>query len=292
MRYNRFISLYARLVRFDRERRQHAGNIASSLMSRTMKGTVRHTSARGLAGLVARLAPGGVHWGFVLVLLVGMTGCRHEPLVAPAEAVGENTGGSPWEEEEVVCDTTVIWFQQQVLPILISNCAVPGCHNTATDENNDIEITSYATLMASGIVQDGEIMEVITDSDPDDRMPQPPQNPLSQDDIDLIALWIQQGSQNNSCEGSACDTLNVTYTGTIRPLVQQRCQGCHSGAAPQGGLDFSAWGNLNMVAMDGRLAGAIQHQPTFTAMPPSGPMLSDCRIAQFLAWIDQGAPNN
>lgn len=262
------------------------GEAAGSFDLAMNKGSTNTSGEGVLAGLVA-----GARWGFVLLVLVAMTGCMHEPPVAPNEVVDGNGGGG-WEEEVIVCDSNIIWFQQQVLPILISNCAVPGCHNTATDDNDGIEITSYTTLMASGIVQDGDLMEAITDIDPDNRMPQPPQDPLLQTEIDLIAQWIQQGAQNNSCEGSVCDTLNVTFAGTIRPLVQQRCQGCHSGATPQGGLDFTAWGTLNTVAMDGRLAGAIQHQPTFTAMPPSGPMLSDCRIAQFLAWIDQGAPNN
>ncbi|MBK8497362.1 MAG: hypothetical protein IPL52_00760 [Flavobacteriales bacterium] len=231
----------------------------------------------------------GVLWGFVCVLGGIVVGCKHEPPEAPAEVIVDLGGGG---EEPVACDSNTVWFQQQILPILISNCAIPGCHNTATDDNDEIEITSYATLMASGIVQDGDLMEAITETDPDDRMPQPPQAPLEPWQVDLIATWIQQGAQNNSCENAACDTTNVTYSGTIRPLVQLRCQGCHSGATPQGGLNFSAWGPLNMVAMDGRLSGAIQHQPTFTAMPPSGPQLSDCRIAQFLDWVEQGAPNN
>ncbi len=201
-------------------------------------------------------------------------------------------GGGGGTEEPTPCDPNTVYFQQQVLPLLVSNCAMPGCHNTATDDNDWIEITSYATLMGSGIVQEGELWEAINETDPDDIMPQPPQAPLTAEQIALIGSWLQQGAQNNSCENAVCDTLNVTYSGTIRPVIQQRCQGCHSGANPQGGLDLSNWATMNLVAGDGRLAGSIQHQPTFTAMPPSGPMLNDCRIAQFLIWIEQGAPNN
>ena len=232
-----------------------------------------------------------IRWGFVLTVGMFLGGCTHEPPVAPAEVIA-NGGNGNGSEEPVPCDPNTVYFQQQILPLLISNCAVPGCHNTATDDNDGIVITSYTTLMESGIVQDGDLMEAITDNDPDKLMPRPPQTPLTQAQINLIATWIQQGAQNNGCEEAGCDTLNVTFAGTIRPIVQLRCQGCHSGATPQGGLDFTAWGTLNMVALDGRLAGAIQHQATFTAMPPSGPMLSDCRIAQFLDWIDLGAPNN
>jgi hypothetical protein len=49
---------------------------------------------------------------------------------------------------------------------------------------------------------------------------------------------------------------------------------------------------LNAVADDGRLAGAIQHLPEFTPMPRNAPRMNDCRIRQFLHWIDAGAPNN
>jgi hypothetical protein len=155
----------------------------------------------------------------------------------------------------------------------------------ATDDNDEIQITSYASLMQSGIVQDGDLWEAINDDDPDDIMPRPPQAPLSPDQIALIGQWIQQGAQNNSCL-SACDTSNVTYSATIAPLVQSRCIGCHSGGTPQGGLNFTSWQVLNTVAMDGRLAGAVQHQSPFASMPPTGPMLPQCQIDQFLIWME------
>ncbi|MFZ1618798.1 MAG: hypothetical protein WAT41_15740, partial [Flavobacteriales bacterium] len=221
---------------------------------------------------------GPVRIGLLLVLaafLFFSPSCKHEPLVDPGNLFGTgNTGGGDPDPVDT-CDPNTVYFDQQILPLLISNCAVPGCHNTATDDNDHIRITSYATLMQSGIVQDGDLWDAITDNDPDDIMPRPPQAPLTPAQIALIGQWIQQGTQNNTCV-SACDTANVTYSGTIAPLVQARCQGCHSGATPQGGLNFTSWQVLNSVAMDGRLAGAVQHQATFASMPPTGPMLPQC----------------
>ena len=75
-------------------------------------------------------------------------------------------------------------------------------------------------------------------------------------------------------------------------MIQARCQGCHSGATPQGGLDLSSWSVLNSVAQDGRLEGAIRHLPGFTAMPRNAPALPDCRVRQFMLWIESGSPNN
>ncbi|MGV3637112.1 MAG: hypothetical protein ACO1NQ_05640 [Flavobacteriales bacterium] len=233
-----------------------------------------------------------------MAVVLASSACQHEAPLSPLDDTGlggyPGGGGTIEEPEQVVtCSPTTVWYQQQIQPLLISNCTMGnGCHSSATDDNDDIDLTSYAALMNSGIVQDGDLWEAINDDDVEDRMPQAPQAPLTQAQIDLIGLWIQQGAQNNSCEPTACDTLNVTYSGTIRPVIEARCQGCHSGATPQGGLDFSSWSVLNAVANDGRLAASIQHEAGVPAMPPSGSRLSDCRIEQFLIWIEAGAPNN
>jgi cytochrome c5 len=105
-----------------------------------------------------------------------------------------------------------------------------------------------------------------------------------------IYNWILQGAQNNSCTG--CDTTNVTYSGTIQPLFQNKCNGCHSGSNPSGSLDLTQYGVCNTIALDGRLAGSVQHLTGFSAMPPSGGMLPACEIDEILIWIQDGAPNN
>lgn len=99
-----------------------------------------------------------------------------------------------------------------------------------------------------------------------------------------------QGAQNNACEG--CDTTNVTYNGTIKLLFRSMCNGRHSGSSPDGDPDLSQYAVASTVAMDGRLAGAVQHLSTFNAMPPNGGMLPNCEMDQFLIWIQDNAPNN
>ena len=137
-------------------------------------------------------------------------------------------------------------------------------------------------------------MEALLEDDEDKVMPRPPADPLEPEEIALIALWIQQGAQNLSCDSysGGCDTTNVTYSGAIQPLLALKCQGCHSGASPQGGLNFTAWSVVNTVAMDGRLKGADNHQAWYTAMPPSGGFLPQCEIDMISAWVQQGAPQN
>lgn len=231
-----------------------------------------------------------------MAVVLVLAGCKHEPPATPEDLGGGGNGGGGGGGGEDPCDPNVVYFEQQILPLLISNCAVPGCHNTATGQNDHIQLTSYASLMNSDIIEmgapfDSDLWEVINDTDPDDRMPRPPQAPLTAAQIDLIGTWLQQGAQNNSCV-SGCDTTNVTYSGTIRPIIASNCLGCHSGGSPQGGLNFSSWAPLNSVATSGALSAVIQHQAPYPAMPPSGPGLSQCNIDKVLIWVQNGAPNN
>ncbi len=222
-------------------------------------------------------------------VVIGLGACQHEPISGPEVTDGGNGGGGGGG---TTCDPNTVYFQQQVLPILISNCAIPGCHNTATDDNDWIQITDYSSLMNSGIVQDGDLMDAITDNDPNNVMPPPPQAPLTASQVALINTWIQQGAQNNSCASAVCDTVNVTYSGTIVPLIQQRCLGCHSGGTPQGGINLGTWSGVNALAVDGRLGRSVTHDPAGIPMPPSSPIMPTCEVRKFLIWIDAGAPNN
>jgi hypothetical protein len=193
------------------------------------------------------------------------------------------------------CDATKIYFQQQVLPILISNCALSGCHDDATHQEG-VVLTSYQKVMATTEVRPGnpggsKLYKAIVDPDPGDRMPEPPQNPLTQQQIQIIYTWIQQGAQNLVCE-NMCDSTVFTYSGAIQPLIQTKCQGCHSGVNAQGGIDISTYTLLKTKVIDGKLWGAINQLPGFSPMPKNGTKLSDCEINQFQKWIAAGSPNN
>ncbi len=151
--------------------------------------------------------------------------------------------------------------------------------------------------MTTGDVRPGnpnssEIWEKISDPDPSDRMPPPPRQALSQAQKDIIFKWIMQGAKNNSCVASACDSTNVTYGVSIKNIITNKCQGCHSGGAPSGGIDLSTYNGVKTKVNDGRLWGAINHLPGYSPMPKNGQKLSDCEIGLFRKWINAGAPNN
>ena len=132
-----------------------------------------------------------IYFRFILLLAVPLTifiSCKHriEDLTPPPGG-GGSSGGTG---STTPCDPSKVYFQQQVLPILISNCALSGCHDDASHQEGII-LTSYIKVMSTGDVRPGnpggsDLYKSIIETDPGDRMPQPPRNPLSQEQILLI----------------------------------------------------------------------------------------------------------
>ena len=229
-----------------------------------------------------------VYLVIINVSLLFILSCKHP--------YGDLSGNvAPIGDTSTPCDATKIYFQQQVLPILLSNCAMSGCHDDVTHKEG-VVLTSYQKVMATSDVRPGspgnsKLYKVIVDPDPGDRMPEPPQNPLTQQQIQIIYTWIQQGAPNLVCE-NMCDSSLFTYSGAIQPLIQAKCQGCHSGVNAQGGIDISSYQLLKAKVTDGKLWGSINQLPGFSPMPKNGAKLSDCEIKQFQKWIAAGSLNN
>lgn len=93
--------------------------------------------------------------------------------------------------------------------------------------------------------------------------------------------------------GSSCDTTNVTFAATIKPVLDARCAtaGCHAGAATTG-IDLSTHSGAAAVASSGQLLDAINQNGQAAAMPQGQPKLDDCTIAKITKWVNDGAPNN
>ena len=83
--------------------------------------------------------------------------------------------------------------------------------------------------------------------DIDDRMPPAPEDPLTDQQIEMIFTWISQGAQNNSC--NSCDTVNIGYLSHILPLIELKCQGCHSGGEPEAGLSLTSYTNISAICI-------------------------------------------
>lgn len=243
-------------------------------------------------------------------LALSFYSCQHEPVTIegdnnPVDTTGNNpidtTGNEPTDTTSTgtPCDPEVVYFELDVLPILRSNCAKSGCHDDATAQDGVI-LTSYESVMATGGIDPfdlsgSDLYEVITEDDPDKRMPQPPNPRLSSAQINLISAWILQGAKDEICDPGAggCDTDNVSYSADIRPILENNCLGCHQGANPVGGFTLETYNGVVAKVNSGRLYGAVAWETGFVPMPfgASSP-LPDCDLDKIKAWIDAGAPNN
>jgi len=219
--------------------------------------------------------------------------CKHEPEIVgsilPIDSTGNgnNTGSG--------CSKDTVYFAQQVLPILQSSCAMSGCHDAVSHNEGGI-FDSYSNILSAGGINisnptDSKIYRVMVRTD-EDRMPPSPAAPMTSNQLTLISKWIGQGAKNNSCIESGCDTTNVKYSTHIKPLIQNTCQGCHSGAAPGGGIDLATYTGVKAIADNGKLIGSISHLTGYSAMPKNGYKLTDCQITTVKIWINQGAPQN
>lgn len=90
----------------------------------------------------------------------------------------------------------------------------------------------------------------------------------------------------------ACDTVAVSYINDVLPLLQDNCYSCHNASANFGNVTLEGYNNLKIVVDNGRLLGAIRHEPGFSPMPQNQPQLVTCNIAKIEAWIAAGAMNN
>jgi len=93
-------------------------------------------------------------------------------------------------------------------------------------------------------------------------------------------------------DSGGCDTTNVTYSGSVAPVLQANCNACHSGNGPSAGIVTDNYTDLLTVVNSGQFKGAINHSSGYSAMPKNAPKLSDCNLSKINKWIDAGAPNN
>ena len=233
-----------------------------------------------------------------ILVIANFISCTHEPFLSPDDP--NNPDNQPVDMESVdfvintqPCETDVVYFDNQILPIFISNCAISGCHDAQSAEEG-VVLTNYNNItkkIKPGNPDDSEYFTVLTKTGSDDLMPRNPNTEkgfsLPADQINIIKTWINQGAKNNYCDD--CDTMSYTYSGTIKAIVDQNCAtsiGCHGNGSSYGA--FTTYAGLKS-RVDNQLIQkrAIVNQD----MPPAGSM-PDCELLLIKNWIDDGAQNN
>jgi mono/diheme cytochrome c family protein len=218
------------------------------------------------------------------ILCLLMFSCKHELPNKP----------DPDPDPDTPCDTTLINFQAEILPIFLTNCAQSGCHG-GTQVQKGIRLDNFQNIRSTGginfinprksdILDDG-----ILETDPDKRMPPPPRPALTTAQIDKIVAWIQQGAKDTACAQTACDTMQVRYTSHIAKIMNNYCVGCHNNTLASGNVRLNDFASVRSQAINGRLLGAVEHRSGFVPMPQGGNKLSACDIRKLQIWVAAGS---
>jgi hypothetical protein len=213
---------------------------------------------------------------FVFIGTFLISSCRHDIPIDLNGTISQN------------CDPDTVYFGNTILPLLVSNCAMPGCHN-----HGELDLTSYASIMNSGIVKPrhpntSKLVRVINGGG-EEAMPPSPYSALTSDQINSIKTWIDQGAKFNTCIG--CDTLNYKFAADIWPILNTNCYGCHNNNNPGGNIYIRNYADVQAMVLDGSLMGSLLGDG-YALMPKNSNGLQSCKITQIQKWINDGAQNN
>jgi mono/diheme cytochrome c family protein len=81
-----------------------------------------------------------------------------------------------------------------------------------------------------------------------------------------------------------CNLLDVTYEGTIVPILQEHCVACHNNNSAAAGYNYADFDRVLESVIDGSLMGTIDQMDGFSPMPPGNPMDS-CSTEKIRTWI-------
>lgn len=200
-----------------------------------------------------------------------------------------NSGGTT---TNTTTKSGTIWacYGRDIQPILMSSCAVSGCHD-AISKKEGVDLSSYAKTIGSiskGNPSGSKLYKAITSSTSSEHfMPPRPYSPLSKTAIDSIYSWIKRGGLNDEC-AAICDTTGtIKYATHIKSIIDLACVSCHGVNSPSGGITLLTAANVQAVAKSGRLLGAVKRQSGYKAMPAAY-TLASCDVRQIELWIKQG----
>lgn len=92
------------------------------------------------------------------------------------------------------CDTTNLSFSSDILPIMIENCATPGCHTSVANAAG-YALDSYQGVRQAAVT-DQRLLGTIKQDQGFSPMPKG-NSKLPACEINKISAWIASGAQNN-----------------------------------------------------------------------------------------------
>ena len=88
-------------------------------------------------------------------------------------------------------------------------------------------------------------------------------------------------------EVDLCDTIDVTYTAHIKPIIDDKCESCHNSNATSGNVILTTYDDVKDAVNTRQLKEIVNYEPGNARMPPSGKM-SNCVLLKINTWIKEG----
>jgi hypothetical protein len=109
----------------------------------------------------------------------------------------------------------------------------------------------------------------------------------------LACTWLKEENLDNY-PNPGCPPYEVSYSLDVAPIMEQYCNDpvCHGNVFSQGRIWLNSHAGLTKSIREGRLLGAIRHEPGFNPMPLYEAKLEECLLLTIEWWIDQGMPDN
>ncbi|HRG01441.1 MAG TPA: hypothetical protein PKZ75_10010 [Bacteroidia bacterium] len=96
-------------------------------------------------------------------------------------------------------ELTPVSYSSSIAPIINSNCAYSGCHGDSAFEK--FSLVTYDGLMSGGITagspEKSKLYQTLKTLNEEEMMPKKPYSELSENQIQMIYVWIGQGAKNN-----------------------------------------------------------------------------------------------
>ena len=93
-----------------------------------------------------------------------------------------------------------VYYSTDIAPIISGNCTFSGCHGDSLSREfklkNFDDVMKYCKVKA-GSPQTSKLYTIVKTPNSEEVMPTPQYNPLTEQQIQLIYIWIGQGAKNN-----------------------------------------------------------------------------------------------
>jgi len=84
-------------------------------------------------------------WAIVLSACLWVSSCTHDAVIPDAY-----TSETPYVVGN--CNPDTMYYNRDIAPIILSNCATSGCHN-ATTAAHGINLSSYSSVISTGKIR-------------------------------------------------------------------------------------------------------------------------------------------